>query len=172
MQEMIAMILTIIVSMLVYVFWFMKSEFQRVLDRIDNSALGIIRMQKELTSTTVQTLNEQLRDSLLGDADDYEGEEEDEEEGEEEGDEEADEEADEGDGGDEGDAVEDVDDGAGVGATEQLEVVEEEPEPPPAPGAESLDSLQTRIEEVITDLGGGGLDVAAAKKPRGRKPKK
>lgn len=79
------MILTILVSMLVYIFWFVKSEFQRVLDRVDQSTLGIARMQRELTQSTVQQLNEQLQESFgrLEEEDDEEDEEENDEEGEE-----------------------------------------------------------------------------------------
>lgn len=72
---MIAMILTILVSMLVYIFWFVKSEFQRVLDRIDQSTLGIARMQKELTQSTVQQLNDQLHESFGRLEEEYDGEE-------------------------------------------------------------------------------------------------
>ena len=77
---MIAMILTILVSMLVYIFWFMKSEFHRVLDRIDQSTLGIARMQRELTQSTVKQLNDQLQESFGRLEEEYDGEEEDEEE--------------------------------------------------------------------------------------------
>lgn len=77
---MIAMILTILVSMLVYIFWFVKSEFQRVLDRIDQSTLGIARVQRELTQSTLQQLNDQLQESFTRlEEEEYDGEEDEDE---------------------------------------------------------------------------------------------
>ena len=152
---MIAMILTILVSMLVYIFWFMKSEFQRTLDRIDQSTLGIARMQRELTHSTVKQLNDQLQESFgrLGE-EEYDGEEEEEEEGEEdEEDREEDqretpdaalEEIDEGDEGDEGDK--------GDEREYDTQAIEKE--------------IETAIEELDSVM------TESPPKKRGRKPKK
>lgn len=140
------MILTILVSMLVYIFWFMKSEFQRILDRIDQSTLGIARMQRELTQSTVQQLNEQLQESFARlendgeeDVEEEEGEEEVEEEEVEE--EEAEEEGEE----NEENVSKDAD--------------------PSADESKALEAVETVIEELHEVMGD-------SPKRRGRKPKK
>ena len=158
---MIAMILTILVSMLVYIFWFMKSEFQRVLDRIDQSTLGMARMQRELTQSTVQQLNDQLQESFGRlDEEEYDGEEEDEEEDEEEegeGDEQEEEDEQE----TQDTALEEIDEVTDEGDEDQQENFEDTPA-----GKAVEKQIETAIEE---------LDAAIAESPpkkRGRKPKK
>ena len=161
---MLAMILTIVVSMLVYIFWFIKSEFQRVLDRIDQSTLGIARMQRELTQSTVKQLHDSLQESFgrLEDDDDNFDEEEDDE------DEENDED-------DEDDDLEEVDE------TEEVEEAEEadetdEPTPmtttiqeeTPEPTDQVVEDMEKEIASAIIEL-----DTAVdAPKKRGRKSKK
>ena len=92
---MIAIILTIVISMLVYIFWYVKSEFQRVLDRIDQSTLGIARLQRELSQSNVEQLNNQLQESIRGFMEDEDEEEEEEDEEDEEEEEEEDKEEEE-----------------------------------------------------------------------------
>lgn len=162
---MIAMILTILVSMLVYIFWFMKSEFQRVLDRIDQSTLGVARMQRELSQSTVQQFHDQLQESF-GKLD--EGEEEEEEGDEEEEDEEEQDEAeDEEEDGDGEDGVVDV-----VDVVPEEDEATEDPigERPPSPELEVLKtSIEQEIETAIEELDTIGADPP---KKRGRKSKK
>ncbi len=58
------MLLTAIISMIVYIFWFIKSEFSRVVDRIDQSTLGLARLQREVSQSMLTALNEQINESL------------------------------------------------------------------------------------------------------------
>ena len=141
------MILTILVSMLVYIFWFMKSEFQRVLDRIDQSTLGIARMQKELTQSTVQQLNDQLQESFerLEHDGEAENEEEEDEEEEEEGEDEEDDQA-----GPES-PLEEIDESDKLGEDTTVKAVENE--------------IETAIEELDAVM------TESLPKKRGRKPK-
>ena len=159
---MIAMILTILVSMLVYIFWFVKSEFQRVLDRIDQSTLGIARMQRELTQSTVQQLNDQLHESFGRLEEEYDGEEGEDEESEE-GEDEESEEGEEG--GEEGEdqAVTDA----------PLEEIDESDEVEETTTVEETQDIQTVEKEIATAI--EELDAVIAESPpkkRGRKPKK
>ena len=156
---MIAMILTIIVSMLVYVFWFIKSEFQRVLDRIDQSTLGIARMQRELTQSTVQQLNNQLQESF-GRLEEDDDEEEDEDEGEE--DEEDEEQDEEDDQETPVTALKEIDEG------EEGEEGEEGNE-----GKEDTPAVKAVENDIISAI--EELDAVMTESPpkkRGRKPKK
>jgi hypothetical protein len=153
---MLAMILTIVVSMLVYIFWFIKSEFQRVLDRIDQSTLGIARMQRELTQSTVKQLHDSLQESFgrLEDDDDNFDEEEDDE------DEENDED-------DEDDDLEEVDETEEVEEVKEVEEVEEADEAN-EPTDQVVEAMEKEIESAIIEL-----DTAVdAPKKRGRKSKK
>jgi len=54
------MLLALIVAMIVYFFWFVKTEFQRVIERIDQSAIGIARLNRELAQSSVKALTDQL----------------------------------------------------------------------------------------------------------------
>jgi|APSaa5957512535_1039671.scaffolds.fasta_scaffold26344_3 hypothetical protein len=154
---MIAMILTILVSMLVYIFWFIKSEFQRVLDRIDQSTLGIARMQRELTQSTVQQLNDQLHESFGRLEEEYDGEKEDEES--EEGEDEESEEGEEG----EDQVVKDA----------PLEEIDESDEVEETTTVEETPDIQTVEKEIATAI--EELDAVITESPpkkRGRKPNK
>lgn len=152
---MIAMMLTIIVSMLVYIFWFIKSEFQRVLDRIDQSTLGIARMQRELTQSTVQQLNDQLQESFGRlEEEEYDGEEEDEDEGEDASEDEDNEDASEDQGG--ADApLEEIDEG------DELQQDSQE--------VEEVKAVENEIKTAIEEL--DAVMTESPPKKRGRKPK-
>ena len=146
---MIAMILTILVSMLVYIFWFIKSEFQRVLDRIDQSTLGIARMQRELTQSTVQQLNDQLHESFGRLEEEYDGEKEDEES-------------------EEGEEGEDQ-----VVKDAPLEEIDESDEVEETTTVEETPDIQTVEKEIATAI--EELDAVITESPpkkRGRKPNK
>lgn len=82
---MIAAILTIIVAMLVYIFWYIRIEVSRLSARIDESALGIARMNREMMGSVMKVLTQPLLPGMDDDEDDDEdddgeehGEEEDE----------------------------------------------------------------------------------------------
>ena len=78
---MLPMILALIVAMIVYFFWFVKTEFQRVIERIDQSAIGIARLNRELAQSSVKALTDQLNMHDYNETyDEEEGEEEEEEE--------------------------------------------------------------------------------------------
>ena len=154
------MILTILVSMMVYIFWFMKSEFQRVLDRVDQSTLGIARMQRELTQSTVQSLNEQINESfgrLSAEDDDEESDDEDREEDEE---------------------IEEVEDEEETEETEETEKGEklkngEGAEDPPL---RDLETDRKEIEAAIAEIAEAEIEEIEVLEPppakkRGRKPK-
>jgi len=147
--------LTIIVSMLVYIFWFIKSEFQRVLDRIDQSTLGIARMQRELTQSTVQQLNDQLQESFGRlEEEEYDGEEEDEDEGEDASEDEDNEDASEDQGG--ADApLEEIDEG------DELQQDSQE--------VEEVKAVENEIKTAIEEL--DAVMTESPPKKRGRKPK-
>lgn len=158
------MILTILVSMLVYIFWFIKSEFQRVLDRIDQSTLGIARMQRELTQSTVQQLNDQLHESFGRLEEEYDGEKEDEES--EEGEDEESEEGEEG--GEEDEEGEDQ-----VVKDAPLEEIDESDEVEETTTVEETPYIQTVEKEIATAI--EELDAVITESPpkkRGRKPNK
>ena len=143
------MILTILVSMLVYIFWFIKSEFQRVLDRIDQSTLGIARMQRELTQSTVQQLNDQLHESFGRLEEEYDGEKEDEES-------------------EEGEEGEDQ-----VVKDAPLEEIDESDEVEETTTVEETPDIQTVEKEIATAI--EELDAVITESPpkkRGRKPNK
>ena len=80
---MIAAILTIVVAMLVYIFWFIRMEMSRLSARIDESALGVARMNKEMMGSVMKVLTQPLLPDLEDDDDDDDDEEEDDEENEE-----------------------------------------------------------------------------------------
>ena len=81
---MIAAILTIVVAMLVYIFWFIRMEMSRLSARIDESALGVARMNKEMMGSVMKVLTQPLLPDMEDeDEDDEEEDEEDEEEEEE-----------------------------------------------------------------------------------------
>ena len=145
------MILTILVSMLVYIFWFIRSEFQRVLDRIDQSTLGIARMQRELTQSTVQQLNNQLQESFKRlEEEEYDDEDEDEDEGEEDEEDEEDVEGEDQEG-PEGDKLDD----------DPQEIVED---------TLAVKAVENEIETAIEEL--DAVMTEAQPKKRGRKPNK
>tara|TARA_B100001175_G_scaffold316709_1_gene331360 strand:+ start:654 stop:1058 length:405 start_codon:yes stop_codon:yes gene_type:complete len=78
---MIAAILTIVVAMLVYIFWFIRMEMSRLSARIDESALGVARMNKEMMGSVMKVLTQPLLPDLEDDDDDdEEGEEDNEDE--------------------------------------------------------------------------------------------
>jgi Na+-transporting NADH:ubiquinone oxidoreductase subunit NqrC len=161
-RAMLAMILTIVVSMLVYIFWFIKSEFQRVLDRIDQSTLGIARMQRELTQSTVKQLHDSLQESFgrLEDDDNFDEEEDDDDEE-----------------NNEDDDLEEVDETEEVEEVEEVEEDDEANEPTPMatvqeetpePTDQVVEAMEKEIESAIIEL-----DTAVdAPKKRGRKSKK
>lgn len=78
---MIAAILTIVVAMLVYIFWFIRMEMSRLSARIDESALGVARMNKEMMGSVMKVLTQPLLPDM--EDEDEDDEEEDEEEDEE-----------------------------------------------------------------------------------------
>ena len=81
---MIAAILTIVVAMLVYIFWFIRMEMSRLSARIDESALGVARMNKEMMGSVMNVLTQPLLPDMEDeDEDDEEEDEEEEEENEE-----------------------------------------------------------------------------------------
>lgn len=53
---MIVGILSIIIAMLVYILYYIKTEFTRVIDRIDNGVVGIARINRELMRSTLEVL--------------------------------------------------------------------------------------------------------------------
>ena len=62
---MLSLLLTIVIAMLVYIFWFLKLEFHRVIDRIDQASVGIARMNRELMQATAQMFMEpRYRESM------------------------------------------------------------------------------------------------------------
>ena len=67
---MIAAILTIVVAMLVYIFWFIRMEMSRLSARIDESALGVARMNKEMMGSVMKVLTQPLLPDLEDDDDD------------------------------------------------------------------------------------------------------
>lgn len=88
---MIAAILTIVVAMLVYIFWFIRMEMSRLSARIDESALGVARMNKEMMGSVMKVLTQPLLPDLEDDDDDDDDEEEEENEENEENEEDEDE---------------------------------------------------------------------------------
>lgn len=62
----VVQLLAILISMVVYIFWFLKSEFVRVLDRIDQATLGLARLQREVGQSTLNALNDQISETLSG----------------------------------------------------------------------------------------------------------
>ena len=62
---MIAAILTIVVAMLVYIFWFIRTEMSRLSARIDESALGVARMNKEMMGSVMKVLTQPLLQILM-----------------------------------------------------------------------------------------------------------
>jgi cobalamin biosynthesis protein CobT len=76
---MIAAILTIVVAMLVYIFWFIRMEMSRLSARIDESALGVARMNKEMMGSVMKVLTQPLLPDMDDDDDDDDEEEDDEE---------------------------------------------------------------------------------------------
>ena len=79
---MIAAILTIVVAMLVYIFWFIRMETSRLSQRIDESALGIARMNKELMGSVMEVLTQPMLPDLDEEDEDDEDDEDDGEDGE------------------------------------------------------------------------------------------
>jgi cobalamin biosynthesis protein CobT len=77
---MIAAILTIVVAMLVYIFWFIRMEMSKLSARIDESAIGVARMNKEMMGSVMKILTQPLLPDLE-EEDDEDDEEEDETEG-------------------------------------------------------------------------------------------
>lgn len=82
-------ILAIIISMLVYMFYFTKIMFSRLTEKIDNSLVGIARLNKELMDNTIKVTTDSINEALAMSVDEFaheyeedEGEEEGEEEGE------------------------------------------------------------------------------------------
>ena len=75
---MIAAILTIVIAMLVYIFWFLRSEVSRIMSRIDESAIAISNMNNNMMTSVTRALTQPVFPGL----DDYEDDEE-EEDGEE-----------------------------------------------------------------------------------------
>jgi CO dehydrogenase/acetyl-CoA synthase beta subunit len=164
---MIAIILTIVISMLVYIFWYVKSEFQRVLDRIDQSTLGIARLQRELSQSNVEQLNNQLQESIRGfmEDEDEEEEEEDEEEDEEEEEEEDKEEEEEEDDDLKSNKIQNTKQDAEHDETVKQTIEDEN----------VVDILTTVIEEeeVLQEIDGSAkTDAEVEVKKRGRKQKK
>ena len=88
---MIAAILTIVVAMLVYIFWFIRMEMSRLSARIDESALGVARMNKQMMGSVMKVLTQPLLPDLEDDDDDDDDEEEEENEENEENEEDEDE---------------------------------------------------------------------------------
>jgi flagellar basal body-associated protein FliL len=79
---MIAAILTIVVAMLVYIFWFIRMEMSRLSARIDESALGVARMNKEMMGSVMKVLTQPLLPDLEDDDDDDDDDDEEEDGGE------------------------------------------------------------------------------------------
>lgn len=164
-------LLAILISMVVYIFWFLKSEFIRVLDRIDQATLGLARLQREVGQSTLNALNDQISDTLSGLQEDMyddlgeEGEEGGEEGGEQGEDGEYEEEGDE--------FQEEVSDEPEKNRLEPVEEVEEVEE------VEDIDMVideaeinEELIESVIDELDKPEEEEAPAPRKRGRKPKK
>jgi hypothetical protein len=71
---MISAIMTIVVAMLVYIFWFIRMEVARLYARIDESAIGIARMNKEMIGSIMKVLTQPMLPELEeGSDDDQEG---------------------------------------------------------------------------------------------------
>jgi len=147
--------------MVVYIFWFLKSEFVRVLDRIDQATLGLARLQREVGQSTLNALNDQISETLSGlqeDMYDDLGEEGGEEVGQ------------QGEGGqyeEEGDEFqeeEDIDepDKKRLEPVEELDEVEDM----------NPDIDEALIESVIDELDKPEEEETPAPRKRGRKPKK
>jgi|SaaInlV_125m_DNA_1040241.scaffolds.fasta_scaffold14004_5 hypothetical protein len=154
-------LLAILISMVVYIFWFLKSEFVRVLDRIDQATLGLARLQREVGQSTLNALNDQISETLSGlqeDMYDDLGEEGGEEVGQ------------QGEGGqyeEEGDEFqeeEDIDepDKKRLEPVEELDEVEDM----------NPDIDEALIESVIDELDKPEEEETPAPRKRGRKPKK
>lgn len=77
---MIAAILTIVIAMLVYIFWFLRSEVSRIMSRIDESAIAISNMNNNMMTSVAKALTQPVLTGL----DDYEDDEEEEDAGEDE----------------------------------------------------------------------------------------
>ena len=86
---MIAAILTIVVAMLVYIFWFLRMEMSRLSARIDESAMGVARMNKEMMGSVMKVLTQPLLPDLEDEDEGEENEDEDDEDDDGEEDEEA-----------------------------------------------------------------------------------
>ena len=54
-------ILPIIIAILVYLFWFVRGEFARVLKRIDQAVLAMSRMNREMMQHNMQFVAQQIR---------------------------------------------------------------------------------------------------------------
>ena len=159
-------LLAILISMVVYIFWFLKSEFVRVLDRIDQATLGLARLQREVGQNTLNALNDQINETLSGlqeDIYDDLGEEEGEEQ-EEEGDEFEDLEPNEKRLETVKEEVEEVEE---LKELEGLDDIEEVQEPEQTEETEINEKL---IESVIDEL--DRPEEVEAPRKRGRKPKK
>jgi hypothetical protein len=146
-------------AMLVYVFWFIKTEFHRTQDRLDQAVIGIARMNKELMQSTVKLLTDQIQtlpdfEDGFADEDGYDDDESLNEEIEEEE-------------GEEVIGVEDLPEDDGDKSPEGqkvIGVVEEQPEA-------VNDQVEDTVEGADSVEAADDLSITTAPKKRGRKPK-
>ena len=150
-------------AMLVYVFWFIKTEFHRTQDRLDQAVIGIARMNKELMQSTVKLLTDQIQalpdfEDGFADEDGYDDDESlNEEGGEEEGEEEEGEEV------IGGQALPEDDNDNSPDDKKVIQVLEEQPQA-------ANDHVEDTVDAADAVEAAEELSITAPKK-RGRKPK-
>jgi len=144
---MIAAILTIVIAMLVYIFWFLRSEVSRIMSRIDESAIAISNMNNNMMTSVTRALTQPVLPGL----DDYEDDEDDE-------DAEEDEDYDEEEAAGEEAAGEEAD---GKDEDKEEGFVEEQPTDASAGEADHTVSISTGLQELD--------EITSTKPKRGRK---
>lgn len=128
---MLAILIAVVIAMLTYMFWYIRSELQRLARNTNENFVGFARLQREVMSSLVTTLatdnstrGRDVHEDDVGDDDVDEDGEEDEDELEEDDDEDELQEDDDEDDGDDPDEDDDVEDDIG------LAQIIEEPEQP------------------------------------------